>query len=45
MYFDVMQIVNKDNVQEGNNEAYGYIITMGIVVILKGAVIPDESVL
>ncbi|KAK1397366.1 ADP-glucose pyrophosphorylase small subunit 2 [Heracleum sosnowskyi] len=40
-----VMIVNKDNVQEGGNEANGYIITAGIVVILKGAVIEDGNVL
>lgn len=40
-----MQILNKENVQECNNEANGYIITEGIVVILKGAIIPDGSIL
>ncbi|KAL6344178.1 hypothetical protein AAG906_031892 [Vitis piasezkii] len=38
-------IVNRDNVQEGNREAHGYTISEGIVVVLKGAVIPDGSIL
>ena len=40
-----MQIINKDNVQEGNNEANGYVISGGIVVVLPSAVIPDGSIL
>ncbi|CAN4076183.1 unnamed protein product [Withania somnifera] len=40
-----VKILNKENVQECNNEANGYIITGGIVVILKGAIIPDGSIL
>ncbi|KAB1218192.1 Glucose-1-phosphate adenylyltransferase small subunit 1, chloroplastic [Morella rubra] len=38
-------IINKDNTLEGNNEANGYMISGGIVVILRGAVIPDGSIL
>ncbi|XP_062150327.1 LOW QUALITY PROTEIN: inactive glucose-1-phosphate adenylyltransferase small subunit 2, chloroplastic [Alnus glutinosa] len=38
-------IINKDNVQEGNNEANGYVISGGIVVVLPSAVIPDGSIL
>ncbi|KAK3035389.1 hypothetical protein RJ639_032917, partial [Escallonia herrerae] len=40
-----VMIINNDSVQEGNNEANGYIITAGIVVILRSAVIPDGSIL
>jgi len=40
-----MQIINKDNVQESNREANGYIISGGIVVVLESAVIPDGSIL
>ncbi|CAI9108234.1 OLC1v1007795C1 [Oldenlandia corymbosa var. corymbosa] len=40
-----VMILNKDNVQEGNREANGYVIRGGIVVIIKGAVITDESIL
>ncbi|KAH0641838.1 hypothetical protein KY290_033457 [Solanum tuberosum] len=40
-----VKILNKENVQECNNEANGYIITKGIVVIMKGAIIPDGSIL
>lgn len=41
----VLQIINKDKVQEGDREANGYIISGGIVVILHGAEIPDGSIL
>uniref|UniRef100_A0A2N9EJT8 Nucleotidyl transferase domain-containing protein n=1 Tax=Fagus sylvatica TaxID=28930 RepID=A0A2N9EJT8_FAGSY len=37
-------IINKDNVQEGNNEANGFIISGGIVVLLRNAVIPNGSI-
>lgn len=40
-----VQIINKDNVQEGNMEANGYIISGGIVVIIRSAVIPDGTIL
>ncbi|KAI3982452.1 hypothetical protein MKX01_010486 [Papaver californicum] len=38
-------ITNKDNVQEGNREALGHIISGGIVIVLRNAVIPDGSIL
>ncbi len=38
-------ITNKDNVQEANREEDGYMIRSGIVVVLKGAVIPDNTVI
>ncbi|XP_048233893.1 inactive glucose-1-phosphate adenylyltransferase small subunit 2, chloroplastic isoform X2 [Ricinus communis] len=41
----ILNIINKDNVQEGNREANGYIISEGIVVVLQSAVIPDYSIL
>lgn len=41
----VMQIINKDGVQEGDREANGYIISEGIVVILHGAEIADGSII
>lgn len=44
MHFCLLQILNRDNVQEGNNEAAGYIVSRGIVVILRSAVIPDGSI-
>ncbi|KAL4631768.1 hypothetical protein ACB092_04G002400 [Castanea dentata] len=37
-------IINKDNVQEGNNEANGFIISGGIVVVLRSAVVPDGTI-
>ena len=37
-------ITNKDNVQEASREELGYMIRSGIVVVLKGAVIPDNTV-
>ncbi|KAK9287910.1 hypothetical protein L1049_016354 [Liquidambar formosana] len=40
-----VMIINKGNVQEGNREANGYIISGGIVVVLRSAVIPDGSIL
>ncbi|KAJ0440203.1 putative glucose-1-phosphate adenylyltransferase [Helianthus annuus] len=40
-----VKIINRDNVLEGNNETNGYIIKSGIVVVLRGAVFPDESIL
>ncbi|KAJ0092456.1 hypothetical protein Patl1_27121 [Pistacia atlantica] len=42
---DIYQIINRDNVQEGDREANGYIISGGIVVVLEGALIPDGSIL
>ncbi|KAG6732960.1 hypothetical protein I3842_01G203000 [Carya illinoinensis] len=38
-------IINKDNVREGNNEANGYMISEGIVVVLHSAVIPNGSII
>ncbi|XP_031273542.1 inactive glucose-1-phosphate adenylyltransferase small subunit 2, chloroplastic [Pistacia vera] len=40
-----VMIINRDNVQEGDREANGYIISGGIVVVLEGALIPDGSIL
>ncbi|KAH6778301.1 ADP-glucose pyrophosphorylase small subunit 2 [Perilla frutescens var. frutescens] len=40
-----VMIINKDNVEEGNMEANGYIISGGIIVIIRSAVIPDGSIL
>lgn len=45
LLIDVMQITNKDNVQEGDMEANGYVISQGIIVIIRSAVIPDGSIL
>ncbi|KAL3828423.1 hypothetical protein ACJIZ3_017225 [Penstemon smallii] len=40
-----VMIINKDNVQDGNMEANGYIIAGGIIVIIRSAIIPDGSIL
>ncbi|XP_042058786.1 inactive glucose-1-phosphate adenylyltransferase small subunit 2, chloroplastic-like isoform X1 [Salvia splendens] len=40
-----VMIMNKDNVQEGNREANGYIISGGIIVVIRSAVIPDGTIL
>lgn len=37
------QIINKDNVDEADHSEKGYVIQNGIVVILKGANIPDGT--
>ena len=39
------QIINKDNVQEADHTKDGYVIQHGIVVVLKGASIPDGTVI
>ncbi len=40
-----VQIINKDRVEEANREELGFYIRSGIVVILKGAVIADGTVI
>jgi len=40
-----VSITNKDNVEEKIAEEDGYIIRSGIVVVIKGAVIPDGTVI
>lgn len=40
-----VQIINKDQVEEADHTEQGYVIQHGIVVILKGAVIPDGTVI
>lgn len=40
-----VKIINRDNVVEGNKEADGYVITGGIVVVIRSAVISDGSIL
>ncbi|XP_043708682.1 inactive glucose-1-phosphate adenylyltransferase small subunit 2, chloroplastic isoform X2 [Telopea speciosissima] len=40
-----VQIVNKENVQEGNREADGFVISERIVIVLKSAIIPDCSII
>jgi glucose-1-phosphate adenylyltransferase len=40
-----VQIINKDRVEESNREQMGFYIRSGIVVVLKGAVIPDGTII
>ncbi|TAE54300.1 MAG: glucose-1-phosphate adenylyltransferase [Nostocales cyanobacterium] len=40
-----VKIINKDNVQEAEREKQGFYIRSGIVVVLKNAVIPDDTVI
>lgn len=40
-----VQIINKDNVQEADREDLGFYIRSGIVVVLKGATIPDGTII
>lgn len=40
-----VQIINKDRVEEAEQETQGFYIRNGIVVILKNAVIPDNTVI
>lgn len=40
-----VQIINKDNVQEAERENLGFYIRSGIVVVFKGAVIPDGTII
>ncbi|AFY71647.1 glucose-1-phosphate adenylyltransferase [Thalassoporum mexicanum PCC 7367] len=40
-----VQIVNKDNVQEGSFEDQGFCIRNGIVIVLKDAIIPDHTII
>ena len=40
-----VQIINKENVQEAENEAAGYWIKSGIITIIKGSTIPDGTVI
>ncbi len=40
-----VKIINKDNVQEAERESQGFYIRSGIVVVLKGAVIPDGTII
>ncbi|MGC1307788.1 MAG: glucose-1-phosphate adenylyltransferase [Phormidesmis sp.] len=40
-----VQIINKDNVQEAEHESEGYYIRSGIVVVIKGATIPDGTII
>ncbi|KZL50356.1 MULTISPECIES: glucose-1-phosphate adenylyltransferase [Cyanophyceae] len=40
-----VKIINKDNVQEAERENQGFYIRSGIVVVLKGAVIADGTII
>lgn len=40
-----VQIINKDNVQEAERESQGFFIRNGIVVVIKGAKIPDGTII
>ena len=39
------KIVNSANVQEANKEEDGYVIKDGIIVVIKGTVFPDGTVI
>lgn len=38
-----VKITNKDNIEEADHTPKGYVIQSGIVVVLKGATIPDGT--
>ncbi|HEY9624065.1 MAG TPA: glucose-1-phosphate adenylyltransferase [Crinalium sp.] len=40
-----VQIINKDRVEEAERESQGFYIRNGIVVVIKGAVIPDGMII
>lgn len=40
-----VQIINKDRVEEADRENLGFYIRSGIVVVVKGAVIPDGTII
>jgi glucose-1-phosphate adenylyltransferase len=40
-----VRILNKDRVQNAERESEGYWIRNGIVIIMKGATIPDNTVI
>ena len=40
-----VKIINKDKIEEAQREEEGFIIRSGIVVILKNAIIPDNTVI
>jgi glucose-1-phosphate adenylyltransferase len=40
-----VQIINKEGIQDVNREDAGYCICGGIVVICKGATIPDHTII
>ena len=40
-----VQIINKDRIQDINREEHGYCICNGIVVVVKNAIIPDNTII
>jgi len=40
-----VKIINKDNVENANHEDQGFSICSGIVVVIKGATIPDNTII
>lgn len=40
-----VQIINKEGVEEAKHEDKGYIIRSGITVVIKGAIIPDGTII
>jgi glucose-1-phosphate adenylyltransferase len=40
-----VQIINKDRIEEAERESEGFYIRSGIVVVLKGAVIADGTII
>jgi glucose-1-phosphate adenylyltransferase len=40
-----VQIINKDGVVEGSRESLGFVIQNGIVVVIKNATIPDNTII
>ena len=40
-----VKIINKDKIEEAQREEEGFIIRSGIVVVLKNAIIPDDTVI
>jgi glucose-1-phosphate adenylyltransferase len=40
-----VKIINKDNIEEAERESLGYYIRSGIVVVIKGAVIQDGTII
>ncbi len=40
-----VKIINKDNVENASHEDQGFCICSGIVVVIKGAIIPDNTVI
>jgi glucose-1-phosphate adenylyltransferase len=40
-----VQLINRDNIVEGNRENLGFVIQNGIIVVIKNATIPDGMVI